>query len=261
MPHFRRLIPALVLLLLLPLAQAAARWEGSPTLDRIAARGEVRVGLTGDYKPFSWEAPQGHFEGLDVDLAEALAADLDARLVIVRTSWPTLMDDLAAGKFDIAMGGISITEARKETAFFTDPLLSDGKAPIARCEDAKRFQSLAEIDREGVTVIVNPGGTNEQFARANIATARILLHTDNATIFEEIVEGRADVMMTDAIETRIMAREHPELCAINPDKPFTRAEKAYLLPQDEVFKTRVDDWLGRLEAIGALQQIIGKWVK
>jgi cyclohexadienyl dehydratase len=261
MHHSRRLVPALVLLLLLPLAQASARWEGSPTLDRIAARGEVRVGLTGDYKPFSWEAPQGHFEGLDVDLAEALAADLDARLVIVRTSWPTLMDDLVAGKFDIAMGGISVTEERKADALFSTPLLTDGKAPIARCEDAKRFQTLAEIDREGVTVIVNPGGTNEKFARANITRATLVLHKDNATIFEEIAAGRADVMITDAIETRIMAREHPELCAINPDKPFTRAEKTYLMSQDEVFKTRVDDWLGRLEAIGALQQIIRKWVE
>ncbi len=258
MRYFRPLPVLLLLLLLLP-GSAAARWEGSPTLARIAEAGELRVGLSGDYKPFSWEEPEGHFEGLDVDLAEALAADLDARLVIVRTSWPTLMEDLAGGKFDIAMGGISITEARKETAFFTDPLLSDGKAPIARCEDAKRFQTLDEIDREGVTVIVNPGGTNEQFARASISRATLILHTDNATIFEEIVEGRADVMITDAIETRIMAREHPRLCAINPDKPFTRAEKAYLLPQDEVFKTRVDDWLGRLEAIGALQQIIRKW--
>ncbi len=257
--RFIRCLPALLLLLLLPVALAEARWEGSPTLERIAAAGEVRVGLTGDYKPFSWEEPEGHFEGLDVDMAEALAADLDARLVIVRTSWPTLMDDLAAGKFDIAMGGISITEARAAAAFFTDPILADGKAPIARCADKDRFQTLEEIDREGVTVIVNPGGTNEQFARANISRATLALHTNNATIFEEIVEGRADVMMTDAIETRIMAREHPELCAINPDKPFTRAEKAYLLPQDDVFKTRVDDWLGRLEAIGALQQTIRKW--
>ncbi|MDZ4382678.1 MAG: transporter substrate-binding domain-containing protein [Parvibaculum sp.] len=261
MHHFRRLIPALVLLLLLPLAEAGARWEGSPTLDRIAARGEVRVGLTGDYKPFSWEEPQGHFEGLDVDLAEALAADLDARLVIVRTSWPTLMEDLKAGKYDIGMGGISVTEERKEQALFSAPLLTDGKAPIARCEDKARFATLEEIDREGVTLIVNPGGTNEKFARANIRKARLVLHKDNATIFEEIAAGRADVMITDAIETRIVAREHPELCAINPDKPFTRAEKAYLLPQDKAWKARVDEWLAAMEASGEKRKIFGKWVE
>jgi len=256
-----RRLPALLLLLLLPLAPASARWEGSPTLERIAEAGELRVGLSGDYKPFSWEEPEGHFEGLDVDLAEALAADLDARLVIVRTSWPTLMEDLAAGKFEIAMGGISVTEERRKSAFFSAPLLTDGKTPIARCEDAARFQTLDEIDREGVALIVNPGGTNEKFARANIRTARIILHKDNASIFEEIVAGRADLMITDAIETRIMQKQHPELCAIHPDEPFTQSEKAYLLPQDEAWKARVDEWLAAMEASGEKRKIFEKWVE
>lgn len=253
-----RTLAALLLVLVLA-APASARWEGSPTLERIAERGEVRVGLSGDYKPFSWEEPEGTFRGLDVDMAESLAGDLDAKLVIVRTSWPTLMEDLAAGKFDIGMGGITVTAARKEAAFFSDPILTDGKAPVARCEDKERFSTLSGIDREGVRVIVNPGGTNEEFARANITRATLILHRDNASVFDEIAAGRADVMITDAIETRIVEREYDGLCATNPDAPFTQAEKAYLLPQDAVFKARVDDWLGRLEAIGASQAIIRKW--
>ena len=255
-----RTLAALLLILIL-VAPAFARWEGSPALERIAERGEVRVGLTGDYKPFSWEKPKGEFRGLDVDMAEALARDLDVRLVIVRTSWPTLMEDLAAGKFDIGMGGITVTEARSQAAFFSDPILTDGKAPVARCEDKERFRTLAGIDREGVRVIVNPGGTNEAFARANISRATLILHRDNASVFEEIAAGRADVMITDAIETRIVERDYERLCATNPDAPFTQAEKAYLLPQDAVFKARVDDWLGRLEAIGASQGIFQKWLQ
>ncbi|WP_407949878.1 transporter substrate-binding domain-containing protein [Parvibaculum sp.] len=230
-------------------------------LDRIEASGELRAGLTGDYKPFSWEAPEDRFEGLDVDMAKALAEELGVRLVIVRTSWPTLMDDLKAGKYDIGMGGISVTEERKADALFSIPLLTDGKAPIARCEDAKRFQTLAEIDREGVTVIVNPGGTNEKFARANITRATLLLHKDNATIFEEIAAGRADVMITDAIETRIVAREYDGLCAVNPDAPFTQSEKAYLLPRDGAWKTRIDAWLAQMEESGGKVEIFEKWVE
>jgi cyclohexadienyl dehydratase len=252
---------AILFLILALSAPASARWEGSPTLERIAERGEVRVGLTGDYKPFSWEEPAGTFRGLDVDMAESLAGDLDARLVFVRTSWPTLMEDLAAGKFDIGMGGITVTEARKAQAFFSDPILTDGKATVARCEDKERFRTLEGIDRKGVRVIVNPGGTNEEFARANIRRATLILHRDNATVFDEIAAGHADVMITDAIETRIVERDYEGLCATNPDAPFTKAEKAYLLPQDEVFKARVDDWLGRLEAIGASQGIIRKWLQ
>ncbi|MEQ8326856.1 transporter substrate-binding domain-containing protein [Parvibaculum sp.] len=258
----RRLLPALFLAFLLPLAASlAACGEESPVLERIETTGEVRIGLTGDYKPFSWEEPEGHFEGLDAEMAAALAEELGVRLVIVRTSWPTLMEDLAADKYDIGMGGISVTDERKERALFSAPLLTDGKAPVARCEDAARFATLDGIDREGVTVIVNPGGTNEKFARANISNATLVLHTDNATIFEEIAAGRADVMITDAIETRIVARDYPTLCATNPDAPFTQSEKAYLLPKDEAWKVRVDDWLGEMEASGKKRKIFEKWVE
>ncbi|WP_421862032.1 transporter substrate-binding domain-containing protein [Parvibaculum sp.] len=253
-----RFLSALFLALFLPLALHA---EESPVLARIEARGELRVGLTGDYKPFSWEDAQGEFKGLDADMAQALAEDLGVRLVIVKTSWPTLMEDLKAGKYDIGMGGISVTEERKEHAFFSTPLLTDGKAPIARCEDASRFETLDGIDREGVTVIVNPGGTNEKFARANIRKARLVLHKDNASIFEEIAEGRADVMLTDAIETRIVAREYPSLCAVNPNAPFTQSEKAYLLPKDEAWKARVDAWLDEMEESGQKTVLFSKWVE
>ncbi|MAU61672.1 MAG: amino acid ABC transporter [Parvibaculum sp.] len=253
----RRLIP-LFLALLLPLLAHAGE---SPVLSRIEASGELRVGLTGDYKPFSWEGPEGTFRGLDADMASALAEELGVRLVIVKTSWPTLMEDLAADKYDIGMGGITVTDERKEHALFSTPLLTDGKAPIARCEDASRFETLDGIDREGVTVIVNPGGTNEKFARANIRKATLVLHKDNASVFEEIAAGRADVMITDAIETRIVARDFPTLCATNPDAPFTQSQKAYLLPQDEAWKARIDAWLADMEASGKKEVLFSRWVE
>lgn len=258
----RRFLPALFLAFLLPLAASlAACGEESPVLERIETAGEVRVGLTGDYKPFSWEEPEGRFEGLDAEMAEALADELGVRLVIVRTSWPTLMEDLAADRYDIGMGGISVTEERKEHALFSTPLLTDGKAPVARCEDAARFRTLDDIDRKGVTVIVNPGGTNEKFARATIHKATLVLHKDNATIFEEIAAGRADVMITDAIETRIVARDYSTLCAINPDNPFTQSQKAYLLPKDVAWKARVDEWLAEMETSGEKEEVFARWAE
>ncbi|MGH7104372.1 MAG: transporter substrate-binding domain-containing protein, partial [Acetobacteraceae bacterium] len=88
-------------------------------LDVIRARGELRVGLTGDYKPFSFlDHANGTFTGLDVDMAGALAKAMGVKLAIVHTTWPTMMADLMAGKFDLAMGGVTITLARLEKAYF-----------------------------------------------------------------------------------------------------------------------------------------------
>jgi len=212
-------------------------------LDDIAARGTLRVGLTGDYRPFSQRDAAGAYTGLDVDMANNLAEALGVKLEIVPTTWGTLLPDLGEGKFDIGMGGISITLPRQRVAFFSRPVMRVGKAAIARCTDKDRFQTLADIDRPGVKVIVNPGGTNERFDRASLHQAAIVDFPDNTRIFDALAAGGADLMITDAVETKLQQKLHPGLCAIHPDQPFDFGELGYLLPRDIVLKQFVDQWL------------------
>ena len=252
MPRLLRAILALMALAMPARAQAV--------LDAILARGVVRVGLTGDYRPFSIKDDAGRFEGLDVDMAESLAKNLGVRLEIVPTAWPALMPDLQSQRYDIGMGGITVTLDRAKTAFFSAPVMRSGKTPIARCADQARFASLADIDQPGVRVITNPGGTNERFARANLKQAEITVFPNNAAIFDEIAAGHADVMMTDAVETRLQQRLHPGLCAVHPDQPFDRSELAYLLPRDPALKAWVDQWLHIQDETGEHQRLIAKWL-
>ncbi len=251
---------ALMLLLMLAAVPAAMPARAQATLDGIQSRGTLRVGLTGDYRPFSIKDAAGHFEGLDVDMAESLAKALGVKLEIVPTAWGTLMADLTGGKFDIGMGGISVTLDRAKTALFSTPVMRSGKTPIARCTDKDKFGTIAEIDKPGVRVIFNPGGTNERFARANLKQAELVLFPSNATIFDEIVANRADVMMTDAVETRLQQKLHPELCAIHPDAPFDFSELAYLLPRDLVWQQYVDQWLHLSAETGERGRATAKWL-
>ena len=96
--------------------------DAEPTqLDAIMKGGVLRVGLTGDYRPFSFVEASGEVEGVDVDMAMSLAQSLGVRLEIVRTSWSTLKSDLEANRFDIAMGGITITLDRQRIGLFSNP--------------------------------------------------------------------------------------------------------------------------------------------
>ena len=248
-------------LLVLCLLLAALPARAQAVLDGIISRGTLRVGLTGDYRPFSIKDAAGTFEGLDVDMAESLAKSMGVKLEIVPTTWSTLMAGMTEGKYDMAMGGISVTLVRSKTAIFSAPVMRAGKTPIARCTDKDRFNTIADIDKPGVRVIFNPGGTNETFARANIKHAQMVLFPTNATIFEEIVANRADVMMTDAVETRLQQKLHPELCAIHPDKPFDFSELAYLLPRDMILKHYVDQWLHIVDATGERARATAKWLE
>ncbi len=162
--------------------------------------------------------------------------------MFVRTSWPTLLDDLRRGQFDVAIGGISATPARAAAAALSIPYRSGGKTLIARCADAGRFTSLAAIDQPGVRVIENPGGTNEEYARTHLARAHIRLFPNNAAIFDELLADRADVMITDDTEVELQTRRHPQLCRTLPGT-LTHADKVILMQRDPALIDAVNGWL------------------
>lgn len=242
-------------------ALAASAQEAPSRLDRVQQQKQLRVCTPGDYKPFSLHRPDGAFEGLDIDLVQSAAKALGAEAVLVKSSWPTLMKDFTE-QCDVGVGGISVTLERQKTAFFTSAYMVNGKAPITKCENVGKFQSVADIDKPNVTVIENPGGSNERFARANFKQAKIVIFNDNTTIFDEILKGNADVMISESVETIVQQKLRPGLCAVNPDKPLQYGEMAWLLPRgDTVFKAWVDQWLHLAKASGEYDRTAARWLK
>ena len=220
----------------------------------------LRVCTTGDYRPFTFRDAAGNFSGMDIDLANDLARQLGVTATFVPTSWADLLTDLDQ-KCDVAMGGISVTPDRADKALFSVPYLHDGKAAIARCGDAARYRSLADIDHDGVRVIVNPGGTNEKFDREHLHHVTVVEYPDNNTIFDQLIAGDADVMITDGSEIRWQAMQHPALCAISTDQPFTDVQKAYLIPKaGTARRDRINVWLNDIQRSGEYASISGKWL-
>jgi cyclohexadienyl dehydratase len=225
-------------------------------LATVRRAGVLRVGTTGDYKPFSFRAPDGSYHGADIAMARSLAASLGVKLVFVPTEWAKLSQDFAADRFDVAVGGVTILPAREAIADFSTATVVDGKRPIVRCADRERFDSIAAINQPGVRVVVNPGASNEAFARANFPRATLTVFPDNVTIFDEIAAGREDLMVTDGIEVDHQVLMHKALCAAAVPAPFTRLEKAYMLPRDPAFVAAVDAWWADQRRTGAWQQAL-----
>lgn len=252
-------LAALIAVALATLAGAALAQES--TLDAVMKAGVLRACTPGDYKPFSFQRADGAFEGLDIDLAQSLAAAMGVKLELVKTSWANLLPDFGAGKCDVAIGGISVTTERQKRVFFSTAYMVNGKTPLVRCEDVPRYQSVADIDKSGVRAIANPGGSNERFARANFKTATLTIHADNLTIFDELLARRADVFVTEAAEALVQQKLRPGLCAVNPERPLQYGEMAWMLPRDMVMKNFVDQWLHLSKAGGDYQRTADKWLR
>jgi cyclohexadienyl dehydratase len=244
------------------LAAQAQTSSAESSLDTVMKAGVLRACTPGDYKPFSFLKPDNAYEGIDIDLAQSLANAMGAKLELVKTSWANLMPDFTAGKCEIAIGGISVTTERQKRAFFSTAYMVNGKTPIVRCDDVAKYQSVATIDKAGVRVIANPGGSNERFAKASFKTATLTIHADNLTIFDEILAKRADVFVTEAAEALTQQKLKPGLCAVNPDKPLQYGEMAWLLPRNDiVMKSFVDQWLHLAKATGEYQRTVDKWLR
>lgn len=246
-------------LLVLLLASGAAQAQSH--LDNILSSKTLKVCTTGDYKPYSYLRSDGNYEGLDISMAQSLAASLGAKVEWVPTTWKTLMQDFLAKHCDIALGGVSVTLKRQQTAWFAQPLGVDGKIPLVRCTDKEKYQTVEQLNKPSVRLIEPAGGTNEAFVHSHLPQASLTLFHDNVTIFQQLVDNKADVMITDASEALYQQKRFPQLCALNADKPLQYGEKAYMIPRDDIsWKQYVDQWLHLSTATGEYARVAEQWM-
>ena len=214
-----------------------------PTIQRIQERGELLVGTTGDYRPLSYREAEGNYWGFGIEMAEKIAERIGVGIEYVQTSWPTLTADVLTEPqtFDLAIGGITITDTRKETMLMSDGYLANGKTILCRSTEADRYKTLADIDKPEVTVMVNPGGLNEKFANEN------LIHAN-------------DVMITEITEAPYYVQTDARLAAPLLNAPFTHGEIGVLMQkgQDDLLAL-VNSVIAKMKADGTLRQLHEKY--
>jgi cyclohexadienyl dehydratase len=124
-----------------------------------------------------------------------LTNNLGVTIQFIITTWANLGKDLEAGLFDMAVGGISLTESRQQKFLVSSPIMLDGKAILANKKHYNKIKTIAEVDVPEMTVIVNRGGTNELFVKENISAAKVITTDDTMSIFNRLALGEADVSL------------------------------------------------------------------
>lgn len=214
--------------------------------DEITQSGELKVGLTGDYSPLSYHNKSGDLEGFDVDMTTRLAHSLNLKVRFVETTWPTLSQDLAADKFDIAAGGVTKTAKRAEQFSLSDSVAQNGKIILSNCTNDKSLTSLQDINKPSVSVIVNPGGTNQTYVDQHITDAKIIRTKDNVANLQGIRDNTADVMITDLIEGNYyQLHEKGVFCVSSPSiLEGTKSVKVYMMKKENNrLLEKVNTWL------------------
>ena len=215
-------------------------------LTTIEQSGTLKVGVPGDYAPLAWHNDQGTLQGYDVDMARALGKSLGLNVTFVLTSWPGIAKDLAADKFDVAMGGVTATAQREAEFGLSAPVVPNGKIAIANCDRSGKFDSMQKIDQSAVKVVVNPGGTNESFVNEHIHHAQIIRVKNNVDNLQALRDKTADIMFTDLIEGDYYQHQEAGVICLATHQPFagTESNKVYMVQKsNSELLTKINSWL------------------
>lgn len=233
------------------------------TICKIIERDTLLIGTTGDYRPLTFLEPStGEHWGFGIEVAQEIASRMGVKYAFVGTSWPTLTADvlMEPQMFDFAIGGVTITDERRETMLMSDGYLANGKTILCRASETDKFKSLADIDRTEVRVMVNPGGLNEKFASENLKQASIIIHPKNEEIPALVAEGKADIMITEITEAPYYVKTDTRLAAPLLNTPFTRGQIGVLMRkgQDDLLQL-VNNIIKQMKTDGSLRALHQKY--
>jgi cyclohexadienyl dehydratase len=237
-------------------AQAA----GKSRLKQILDKGELRVGVTGDWNPMSIRDPATNsYKGFDIDVTKALAKDMGVKVVYVATDWKTLVQGVVAGKYDMT-GSASVSPSRAKVAGYSDSYVEVATVPLTLKKNLARFHSWSDLNKKGVTVAATLGTVQEKQVKLFFPMATKKIVEAPARDFQEVLAGRADAHITSNIEAGKLVAKYPQMAIVPVKQGRLRTPIAMLLPQDDqVWINYVNQWIKLKKARGFFTALAKKW--
>ncbi|UWS31443.1 ABC transporter substrate-binding protein [Erwinia pyrifoliae] len=225
---------------------------------------QVRFAVDASYPPFESKTPKGELVGFDIDLGNALCAQMQANCVWVESQFDGMIPALKARKFDAILSDMGITEERLKQINFTVPLYDTHTQLIAR----KGSGLLPTADSlKGKSVGVEQGTVQERYALAKWQPhgVNVVAYGDQAQVENDLVSGRLDVVFTDAAQAAIGFLKHPqgqdfELAGPIVQDPIIGPGTAIGLRKgDDELKTALDNAFAEIKKNGTFDQIQKKY--
>lgn len=218
----------------------------------LAGEAVLTVGLTGKYPPFNYVDAQGELAGFDVEMARAICGEMGRRCEFRTLQWDGILGALLAGRIDVVIGSMAVTQERAKAVRFTVPYYESG---------AQLFVRPREQDptREGFAIGVTLGTTYEQHVRRAYPTALVRTYKGDTEVLQDVAAGRLDAMVTDRLVGAHMIRTFG--VALEPFGPLLFEEKIAIpvRPERERLKAELDAAVTRLRASPWYAQLVARY--
>ncbi len=168
---------------------------------------KIRVGVEGNYPPFSKLGPDGKLVGFDIDIAMAVCRKLGAECTLVQQEWDGMMPALNAKKFDMIVASMTITDERRKAADFSDPYYDVPSRWVAK---AGAFKDHKPADLKGRKIIVLRNSPRAKHVAELYKDSEVLLVNKETDVYLELVAGRGDIGFGSSVVSSEAFLKKPE---------------------------------------------------
>lgn len=226
------------------------------TLEGIQEAGTVRVGVLVDFPPFGIMNENNEPDGLDVDVAKALAEKMEVEISIVPVTGPNRIPYLQTGQIDVVIASLAITAARAEQVLFSDPYSAIQSVMYARKDlEIGSYDDLGGL-RIGVaraspqdTIVTEEAPENTQIQRFDEISA----------VYQAVLAGQVD----GAVVSSLVASELDKHIADTHEAKFVLYQQVQAVAMrlgSEELAASINGFIAEMIESGELNEINRKWL-
>ena len=231
------------------------------TIEQIIKRGELRVGFESGYVPFEMTNKKGEFIGFDMDFGRRLAKSMGVKFVPINTAWDGIIPALMTGKFDIIMGGMTITQERNLKVNFAEPYIVVGQTILLNKKLKDRVISYKDLNNPKYIVTSRMGTTGEQAIKNYIPKATYKGFESEAEAGLEVINGKADALVYDLPFCGFLYGSQGKDKTIFLSDPFTYEPLAWAINKgDPDFLNYLNNFLRQTKGDGFYDRMYKKWI-
>ncbi|BCL76977.1 cysteine ABC transporter [Jeongeupia sp. HS-3] len=242
-------------LLLLATAIAAPAFAAD-LLDTVKSRGALKIALEGSYPPFNFKDKQGQLTGFEVELGREIAKRLNVKPDFTTGEWSGLLAGLQAGKFDVVLNQVGITDARQKVFDFSAPYTISSAQLIVRKNETRVFTSLDDL--KGKKLGLGLGTNYADMAKA-VAGVEVKTYPGAPEYLQDLAQGRLDAALNDSLMIPFAIKESK--LPVKAGAPVGELSKSGIpfAKGNPAFKAAIDKALADIHKDGSFAKISKKW--
>ncbi|MFO7891281.1 MAG: ABC transporter substrate-binding protein/permease [bacterium] len=153
--------------------------------------------LTGKYPPFSYVGIDGKLTGFDVEVSQEIARRMGVKLQLVTTEWDGILAGLLAGKYDVIIGSMAVTQERKRQVNFSIPYYHSGAQLFIHRDNPDKVYSIEEC--RGKRIATGLGETYQHYLEENYPEIQVVTLKSPAEIFTLLEQKRITGFVSDRL--------------------------------------------------------------